>query len=108
MRPSVFLLTAALPLSACAPTDELRSVNAMGGFTTDNVMKIHSGMKSNEILEMFGAPKDVSQSVCGENVGKPWNCTTWEYGDSFYDRASFTFSGDSGSLVLNDFNIRRK
>lgn len=113
MRPSVFLLTAALALSACAPTDELsphavRSVNAIDGFTTDNVMKVHSGMKSEKILEMFGAPKDVNQSVCGGGVGKPWNCTTWEYGDSFYNKASFTFSGDSGSLVLNNFNIHRK
>jgi hypothetical protein len=77
-------------------------------FTTENVMKVHSGMGSNEILKMFGAPKNVSQSVCGAAVGKPWTCTTWEYGERSYDWASFTFAGHSGSLVLNDFNVHTK
>jgi hypothetical protein len=86
----------------------VRSVNAMSGYTADNIMKVHRGMKSDKILEMFGAPKDVSQSICGGAVGTPWACTTWVYRDSLYDGASFTFSGESGSLVLNDFNIHRK
>lgn len=118
MRPRILLLTAALALSACAPTEEPRPqakvetyttpATSSVGFTTENVMKVHTGMKSDKILEMFGAPKDVSQAVCGAGVGTPWTCTTWEYGDIYHDMASFTFGGDSGSLVLNDFNIRRK
>jgi hypothetical protein len=113
MRPGILLLTAALALSACAPTDEPKPqakvetqtapFTSSGGFTTDNVMKVHRGMKSDKILEMFGAPKGVRQSVCGGAVGTPWTCTTWEYGDA----ARFTFSGDSGSLVLNNFDIHR-
>ena len=77
-------------------------------FTTENIMKVHQGMSSNKILEMFGAPKNVRQSVCGAAVGKPWNCTTWEYGEFPYDSASFTFAGDSGSLILNSFNVQKK
>jgi hypothetical protein len=84
------------------------SVNSMQRFTTKNIMKIHRGMDSNKILEMFGTPKNVSQSVCGASVGTPWTCTTWEYEETPYDRASFTFSGDSGPLILNDFNVHRK
>jgi hypothetical protein len=71
-------------------------------------MKIHPGMPSSEILAMFGAPKNVSQSVCGANVGKPWTCTTWEYGDIFEDWARFTFAADGSSLVLNNFDVHRK
>jgi hypothetical protein len=118
MRARILLLTAALALSACAPTDEPKlqanvetyttPVTTSGGFTTENVMKVHTGMKSDTILEMFGAPKDVSQAVCGANLGNPWNCTTWEYGDIYHDMASFTFSVNGGSLVLNNFNVRRK
>jgi hypothetical protein len=84
------------------------SVNSMQRFTTKNIMKIHRGMDSNKILEMFGTPKNVSQSVCGASVGTPWTCTTWEYEETPYDRASFTFSGDSDPLILNDFNVHRK
>jgi hypothetical protein len=77
-------------------------------FTTENVMKVHQGIDSNEILKLFGTPKNVSQAVCGASTGKPWTCTTWEYGEFPYDRASFTFAADSGSLVLNNFDVHRK
>lgn len=92
-----------LALSACSTLP--------GSFTTENVMKIHQGMSSDEILKMFGNPKKVSQAVCGTQTGHPWNCTTWSYGggDYPYDSASFTFSGDTpDSLILNNFNIDKK
>ena len=106
-----------LPASRSAGTDSDRSrsggdavpsVNAMSRFTTENIMKVHQGMGSKKILEMFGAPKNVSQSVCGASVGKPWTCTTWEYGDVPYNGASFTCSGDGGSLILNSFDVHRE
>ena len=89
--------------AAAVPT-----VNAMSRFTTENIMKVHQGMDSNKILEMFGAPKNVSQSVCGASVGKPWTCTTWEYGEIPYEWATFTFAGGSGSLTLNNFDVHRQ
>ena len=90
-------------LTGCDTTQEMAlSAN------TENIMKIHAGMSSDKILEMFGAPKSVSQSVCGAAVGKPWTCTTWEYGEAWYERSSFTFSGDHGSLILNNFEVHRK
>jgi hypothetical protein len=76
-------------------------------FTTDNVMNVYQGMASDRILEMFGTPKNVSQAVCGASTGKPWTCTTWEYGEFPYDRASFTFASDTGSLILNNFEVHR-
>jgi len=69
-------------------------------------MKLHVGMSSKEILAMFGDPKNIDVSVCGKPP-KQWTCTTWEYGQSPYDSASFTFAGDHDSLVLNDFNVDR-
>src|SRR5437660_819590 len=53
----------ALPTSRSggANSDESRSggtavhsVNAMSRFTSENIMKVHQGMGSNKILEMFG------------------------------------------------------
>lgn len=92
-------------LSACATmTSTLPS-----SFTTENIMKVHQGMSSDEIVKMFGTPKSVSQSVCGSDTGKAWTCTTWEYGAFPYDQASFTFSGDNAkSLTLNNFKVDRK
>lgn len=78
-------------------------------FPTEKVMKVHQGMSSQEILEMFGPPKSVSQSVCGAGIGEPWNCTTWEYEHYFSDdTATFTFSGEPDALVLNSFKFDRK
>jgi hypothetical protein len=76
-------------------------------FTTENIMKIHQGISSKQILKIFGFPKNVSQAVCGGTTGHPWTCTTWEYGKFPYERASFTFSGKYGSLILNDFKVKK-
>lgn len=84
-----------------------RPVNAMSRFTTENIMKIHQGISSEKVLEMFGAPKNISQAVCGASVGKPWTCTTWEYGEIPYEWATFTFAGNNGSLKLNNFDVHR-
>jgi hypothetical protein len=55
----------ALTLSGCAVL--------LKSFTTENVMKVHEGMSSNEILAMFGTPeKNVSQAVCGASTGHAW------------------------------------
>jgi hypothetical protein len=115
----------AVALTGCAPTQEVPlSANASAASTeaaptqaastafaprTESIMKIHEGMTSDKILEMFGTPKSVSQAVCGGAVSKPWTCTTWEYGEAAYRTswASFTFSGDRGSLILNNFDIHR-
>ena len=86
----------------------VHSVNAMSRFTSENILKVHQGMSSNKILEMFGTPKNVSQLVCGASAGKWWACTTWEYGELPYGWASFTFSGNSGSLILNNFDVHRE
>lgn len=75
-------------------------------FTTENIMKIHQGMSSNEILAMFGEPKNVDARVCAMPPNQ-WTCTTWEYGDSLYGSARFTFAGDHDSLILNDFKVDR-
>lgn len=73
-------------------------------FTSQNIMKIQQGMKSEEILKMFGEPKSIDQGICGKGEGR-WTCTTWKYGEFLEQNASFTFSGDSGSYLLNNFTI---
>jgi len=75
-------------------------------FSTETIMKVHQGMSSDEILELFGKPKNISASVCGRSPNQ-WTCTTWEYGEFPYDRASFTFSGEHDSLILNNFKVDR-
>ena len=75
-------------------------------FSTENIMTIHQGMSSDEILTLFGEPKSIRVSVCGGLLNR-WNCTTWEYGEFPYDHASFTFSGEHDSLILNNFDIDR-
>ena len=68
-----------LALSSCSTLPET--------FSTENVMKIHQGMSSDEILTLFGKPKNFSVSVCGKSPNQ-WTCTTWEYGEFPYDRSN--------------------
>lgn len=93
-----FVSLISLSLSSCStlPTT----------FTTEIIMKVHQGMSSNEILTLFGEPKNIDVSVCGRSPNQ-WTCTTWEYGKFPYDRASFTFSGKYDSLKLNNFKVDR-
>jgi len=97
MRVYTFL---AVTLLACA------LLTACSTFSTENIMKVHAGMSSNEIRSMFGDPTNVSTSVCGKPP-RVWTCTTWEYQESPYSRASFTFADVRGSLRLNNFNVDR-
>ena len=87
-------------------TEQTRSSYLPEAFTAKNIMSIHSGMTSGQISKLFGDPKNVRQNVCGEGK-RTWICTTWEYGKFPYDRASFTFSGNHGSLILNNFEIKK-
>lgn len=75
-------------------------------FTAENIMNVHQGMSSEKILSLFGKPKSIRSAICGR-VPNQWKCTTWEYGKFPYDRAEFTFSGDHGSLKLNNYSIDR-
>lgn len=102
----LLLLTVGLFLSACAT---MSTSTLPSSFTTENIMKVHQGMGSDEIVQMFGTPKSVGSSVCGSDTGHAWTCTTWEYGEFPYDRASFTFSGDNPKkLILNNYKVDRK
>lgn len=70
-------------------------------FTKENVMKVHQGMSSNEVLKLFGQPDSIDAAVCGKPPNQ-WNCTTWKY---VFGDASFTFSGERNHLKLNNFNV---
>jgi hypothetical protein len=76
-------------------------------FSTENIMKVHQGMNSNEILALFGEPQKISAAVCGRPPDQ-WTCTTWEYGEFPNKRASFTFSGEHDSLKLNNFEVDKR
>ncbi len=99
-----FLGLISLSLASCATLHSTSTLPST--FSTENIMKIHQGMSSDEILTLFGKPKSISVSVCGRDPNQ-WTCTTWEYGEFPYDRASFTFSGEHDSLKLNDFKVDR-
>ena len=75
-------------------------------FSTENIMRVHQGMSSDEVLALFGEPTSIRAGVCGKPPDQ-WYCTTWRYGEFPYERASFTFGGEHGSLKLNNFEVKR-
>jgi hypothetical protein len=76
-------------------------------FTTENMMKTRPGMSSDEIIELYGEPKNIRTTTCGSKTDNPWRCTVWEYGEFPYDRATFYFSREYGAYILNNFDIDR-
>lgn len=72
--------------------------------TNEQMMKIHQGMSSDEIVSMFGQPNNVRVDVCGKSPNT-WSCTTWEYYLFPEGDASFRFNGEHGDLRLNNFDI---
>jgi hypothetical protein len=101
MRPG-----AAVALSLLLASCETLSTSTLpSSFTTENIMKVEQGMSSDEILAMFGEPKNIRAAVCGKSPDQ-WTCTTWEYGDPIYGHASFTFSGERGSYRLNNYDVK--
>lgn len=99
-----FSLFLTLLLSSC---ESVNLSTLPASFSTENIMQVHQGMSSDEILELFGPPKSIRSAICGSATNNPWSCTTWEYGEFPYDEASFTFSGTQGSYILNNFEIDR-
>ena len=104
---NVRIITTLLISFLLASCETISMSTLPSSFTTANVMKIHPGMGSDEILQLFGEPKNISSAVCGKDPNK-WVCTTWEYGEFPYDRARFTFSGEYDSYILNDFDVDRE
>ena len=90
-----FLCLISLSLSSCAILPE-----------PEQTMKVHQGMSSSEIIELFGKPQNINVAVCGKSPNQ-WTCTTWEYNQFIDGRATFTFSGKPNSLKLNNFDIHR-
>ena len=76
-------------------------------FNSKNIMRVSQGMSSKEVLNFFGAPNKISQTVCASSSDNPWPCITWEYGNSSEDNASFTFNGSLKPMALNHYNIDR-
>ncbi|MFI5305227.1 MAG: hypothetical protein ACHQYP_10595 [Nitrospiria bacterium] len=90
------------------PTSFAADSRLPSSFTIENIMKVHQGMNSKEILQMFGPPKNVRQEECIAS-GEMRTCTTWEYGFYPVEGASFTFVGDNhDALILDKFNFRNK
>ncbi|MCB1840907.1 MAG: hypothetical protein KDI61_11715 [Alphaproteobacteria bacterium] len=95
----ISLITSSLSACSAVPTPP-------SAFTNENIMKVHQGMISDDILTLFGKPQNIDVAVCGMPPNQ-WNCTTWKYEGFFDERASFTFSGEHDSLILNNFNVDR-
>lgn len=96
-----FLFGASFLISSCSTVPTSPSA-----FTNSNIMKVHQGMGSDEVLVLFGKPQDVRVDVCGTPPNQ-WTCTTWKYEGFFDERASFTFSGSHDALKLNNFSVDR-
>lgn len=75
-------------------------------FTTENIMKVRQGMSSEQILELFGEPSDVSVSQCVVEI-YILPCTEWVYKNDILQRAIFVFANVDEGLLLTEFDVDR-
>ena len=76
-------------------------------FLDKNILSIKVGMTSDEVIELFGNPTNIRTTTCGKKPDT-WKCTWWEYGHRYDNNASFTFGGNHGALLLNNYEIDRE
>lgn len=102
----VAVVSFAIFLSGCV---SIPSVSALpkAFFSDKNILSIKIGMSSDEVIKLFGNPTNVRTTTCGTKPDT-WKCTWWEYGHRYDNNASFTFSGDHGNLLLNNYEIDRE
>jgi hypothetical protein len=77
-------------------------------FTETNIDRLRIGMTASEVKEMFGAPNEVSTSVCGgATSGGTWICETWKYRTRTYKTNNFTFAVKQDVKTLNNWDVTR-
>lgn len=78
-------------------------------FTEENIDRLRVGMPSSVIRQMFGAPNEISSSVCGgATAGGQWICEKWKYRNSMTDKINeFTFSVKENEKFLNSWSVKR-
>ena len=82
---------------------------APSSFNEANIDKLRIGIPASEVRELFGAPNEVSTSVCGgATAGGSWICETWKYRSySSYKTNNFVFSVKQDVKVLNSWDVKR-
>jgi len=48
-------------------------------FTEENTSRLYTGMRSDEVRELFGTPDKAYDASFGKNVGEPWTGRVWLY-----------------------------
>ena len=48
-------------------------------FTEENTNRLYTGMRSDEVRELFGTPDKAYDASFGKNVGEPWTGRVWLY-----------------------------
>jgi hypothetical protein len=84
-------------------------VGCATAFTEANFDKLRTGMAASEVRQIFGAPNEISSSVCGgATASGQWVCETWKYKNPITDKVSdFTFSVKQDEKTLNSWNVKR-
>jgi hypothetical protein len=63
-------------------------------------------MSEQHVIKLLGEAKRSDLSTCGQAVGTPWRCKTWDYGDLLGQGLSITFHETAGGWVVVSWNSR--
>jgi hypothetical protein len=76
-------------------------------FTQQNIDRLHIGMSSSEVRNMFDAPDRVRVTTCGGKTSNPWTCEIWEYKTGSYRTNDFYFSVEGGNKLLTSWSVSK-
>jgi hypothetical protein len=76
-------------------------------FTQQNIDRLHIGMSSTEVRDMFDAPDRVRVTTCGGNTSKPWTCEIWQYKTGSSPTNDFYFSVEGDIKLLNSWSVSK-
>lgn len=91
-------------LTSCS-VSQYSTSNSLG-FTQEKIMKLRTGMTSEEIAILFGNPLRTEATQYGLATPNPWTAIIWYYDSKEFSTKKFIFSQQNGTLYLVSWEVK--
>ena len=65
---------------------------------------LKTGMTEKQVTEILGQPSKAELSTCGQQLGRPWTCKSWGFGESGRGM-SIRFRREGDGWVINSWDV---
>lgn len=91
-------------LTSCSISQN--STSNSPGFTQEKIMKLRTGMTSEEIAILFGNPRRTETKTVGQGTKEPWQAIFWYYDSKYLSTKYFVFWQEGTQLTLQHWEVK--